>query len=886
MSAPNIATTAPEPKPAPSASVTSNASGPSSSSSAPVPVNVTATAATMTSYAQQSFQSPVVGHARQTPQQPTPSPVSGQVQVPNHNPRNQHSFLPVNVNVSIKHENQNQNQDAGNLNANASTNAACASKECIDRESAALALSALAGTKRTRTVRTVSNSPTCVVGDAGQTQSQSSSSPVGAPKKPVTSLDQGSNHSHGHVHANIQGGVTFTPVPNPNQRSAMITPSESAKRLKLDGGRSNSIPSQSRGQGQQHHGAIVFQGDAQHGNVNVRAHPHVHPFPNQHSHPHPSMNMNHGHGRPAGYGYGHHAPHGHPINNGFHHGHHQLQHHPQPYVHGHGPPRQPQLYHHHHSHSRGPSPTFSMPPHGSSPAFPLAAQAQAQGQCPPGPTSYMHRPPTMNMSMNHQQGMNMNRNPHGMNHNHPFDHRGNNRSFSSSSPVPHAIPSSNMNMEMNSNMQTGGPHGSMHASATVSPSTKELNSQTSTCGTQEQAQGPAGRMQMNMNSSNDKNIIQDQNQSTGLNLSNDHFNPDGSYKRKDKSLGVLCVNFMLRYDTLKKESPDKSPAISIDEAAHTLQVERRRIYDIINILEAINVVSRKCKNTYNWHGMENIHDMFLKLQKGAFDLFPDDAIANGFKKADSEPESEVTSGDGDAKCADVKPTVNEIKETSVPLRSMPTGLDLLLAGAEQVALTTNARGYKKPKRTSDKEKSLGRLSQKFIQLFLVGNETIALSDASDKILGETPTLEPPPGSSVSDILLAKSKANKMLKTKIRRLYDIANVMVSIGLIAKINGGSNTKKGSGRPSFKWIYPVTPKDYLEKGKDAAKGAVVIPLAVKSEAQIVADSNIAVDCASASAETPSEASVSTSSESTPPTLVPNPISSDDKIPGSIMV
>lgn len=38
---------------------------------------------------------------------------------------------------------------------------------------------------------------------------------------------------------------------------------------------------------------------------------------------------------------------------------------------------------------------------------------------------------------------------------------------------------------------------------------------------------------------------------------------------------------------------------------------------------------------------------------------------------------------------------------------------------------------------------------------------------------------------------------KMLKTKIRRLYDIANVLQSIGLIAK------TQSKNRKPAFKWV-----------------------------------------------------------------------------------
>jgi hypothetical protein len=99
--------------------------------------------------------------------------------------------------------------------------------------------------------------------------------------------------------------------------------------------------------------------------------------------------------------------------------------------------------------------------------------------------------------------------------------------------------------------------------------------------------------------------------------------PPPLVKRKDKSLGVLCVNFMHRYDQMKVENPHEIPEVSIDEAASKLSVEKRRIYDIINILEAIEVVSRKCKNTYNWHGMDGLEEVFRRLQKEAVILFPE-----------------------------------------------------------------------------------------------------------------------------------------------------------------------------------------------------------------------------------------------------------------------
>jgi len=147
---------------------------------------------------------------------------------------------------------------------------------------------------------------------------------------------------------------------------------------------------------------------------------------------------------------------------------------------------------------------------------------------------------------------------------------------------------------------------------------------------------------------------------------NQQLLPDGSYKRKDKSLGVLCVNFMMRYNTIKLQNPHITPAISIDEASKYLAVERRRIYDIINILEAIQVVSRKCKNTYNWHGMDGVTQTFFELQKDAMICFEEDAVRNGFKEMmEKKVEHAVV-------------VVEEKKEEPV----MPLGLAMLLAGGE------------------------------------------------------------------------------------------------------------------------------------------------------------------------------------------------------------
>eukprot|EP00978_Attheya_sp_CCMP212_P021937 scaffold64586_cov50-Attheya_sp.AAC.3 len=338
---------------------------------------------------------------------------------------------------------------------------------------------------------------------------------------------------------------------------------------------------------------------------------------------------------------------------------------------------------------------------------------------------------------------------------------------------------------------------------------------------------------------------------------------DPSYNRKDKSLGIMCAKFIRLYGgssttTTSTSTPTDPPVagsvdtrIFIDDAAKALGVERRRIYDIVNILESIEVVSRRCKNTYNWHGTHNLPIVLAELQNEAYEIWPND-IKLGTTLLTTTPTSTAAAAAG---VGENNNNNNNNNNTSVADKSsdeentLICREDLSGAGSGTSAGTSNvprdttnlpskvtprqlarmaARGGSSGSSSSlgmlPKEKSLGKLTQRFVQLFLLGHDVISLSEASTKILG-CPSI---------NIKKSKGAGSSGMKTKVRRLYDIANLMCSIGLVSKAvnnvshtnvhphhNNNNNNNSSSSNNSndalsakcklaFKWNYKLKPTD----------------------------------------------------------------------------
>merc|ERR1719506_2067748 len=67
--------------------------------------------------------------------------------------------------------------------------------------------------------------------------------------------------------------------------------------------------------------------------------------------------------------------------------------------------------------------------------------------------------------------------------------------------------------------------------------------------------------------------------------------------RYDSSLGLLTKKFVALIQNAEEGILD------LNQAATTLGVQKRRIYDITNVLEGIGLIEKRSKNNIQWKGM-------------------------------------------------------------------------------------------------------------------------------------------------------------------------------------------------------------------------------------------------------------------------------------------
>lgn len=235
---------------------------------------------------------------------------------------------------------------------------------------------------------------------------------------------------------------------------------------------------------------------------------------------------------------------------------------------------------------------------------------------------------------------------------------------------------------------------------------------------------------------------------------------DKKPSRKQKSLGLLCQKFLALYPDYP---PPHNPIwISLDEVATNLGVERRRIYDIVNVLESLMIVGRIAKNSYSWYGRLRLEATLEELQRRGRQQGYHLQMELASETREGGPVRDDDGAEGDAG----------------------------IAGGNR------------------KDKSLRIMSQKFVMLFLVSKTQTVTLDAAAKILIEESQ---------------DSSSHSKYKTKVRRLYDIANVLTSLDLIKKVH----VREERGRkPAFKWLGPVEFNNSASTGNAVNMAAVSLP------------------------------------------------------------
>ncbi|KAJ0960400.1 hypothetical protein J5N97_001762 [Dioscorea zingiberensis] len=237
-----------------------------------------------------------------------------------------------------------------------------------------------------------------------------------------------------------------------------------------------------------------------------------------------------------------------------------------------------------------------------------------------------------------------------------------------------------------------------------------------------------------------------------------------AYDRKQKSLGLLCSNFVKLYD---REGVD---TVGLDDAAKQLGVERRRIYDIVNVLESVGILAKVGKNRYSWIGFAGIPDTLQELKGEALR----EMLGSAVDHASLEPEDLDDKGDE-------KPKVSQEFLGYKSLENSEGNNASLIPSYCIASTLVNA----KPVLENKKEKSLGQLTQNFVKLFLISKaDTISLDEAAKMLLGD--------GQDSSQTKMNNNAA------KVRRLYDIANVLSSVNLIEKTQ-----QPESKKPAFRWL-----------------------------------------------------------------------------------
>ncbi|KAK6021151.1 transcription factor E2F/dimerization partner, partial [Ostertagia ostertagi] len=212
-----------------------------------------------------------------------------------------------------------------------------------------------------------------------------------------------------------------------------------------------------------------------------------------------------------------------------------------------------------------------------------------------------------------------------------------------------------------------------------------------------------------------------------------------------------------------------SREVHLETVARKMNVEKRRIYDIVNVMEALDAMSKTNKSYYRWHGLEGLPKLMADLQKEAIEEHLPERVLRVEQAMCSF--TELSPGSR-------KMGVKEIVGSLVGEDASPC------SSSQSIDVLNLSQHSEKRNRVDGRDRqgrnSLAQLCRRFLMVLLSNPKNtrrVSLDVASTVLIKdpETEGFEPPS------------------RSRCRRLYDIANVLVALGLIKKVHYLFGTKK---------------------------------------------------------------------------------------------
>ncbi|CAI5443379.1 unnamed protein product [Caenorhabditis angaria] len=261
--------------------------------------------------------------------------------------------------------------------------------------------------------------------------------------------------------------------------------------------------------------------------------------------------------------------------------------------------------------------------------------------------------------------------------------------------------------------------------------------------------------------------------SPAVNTSADEAEDDlESTSRKEKSLGLLCQRFLIAMN--EETRANGTNEVHLETVARKMNVEKRRIYDIVNVMEALDAMAKTNKSYYQWHGLEQLPKLMMELQNEAvMEHLPErvlrveQAMCSFTELSSSSSSSTSTSTSSNS--SNSQSLVGSFAPCTSREQDKPS--------SAQPVKTERSRVDNRDRQGRN---SLAQLCRRFLMVLLSNPRNIrkvSLDVASTVLIKdpETEGFEPPS------------------RSRCRRLYDIANVLVALGLIKKVHYLFGTKK---------------------------------------------------------------------------------------------